>query len=307
MNFNLDTLKATSILKANQTKLLVQKNSPEILLGLGIAGGITATVLACKATLEAVKIRETYAEKLVNIEKARDDYEEYTDEHYAEDRNRAVGFLIFDLARLYGPSVVIGALSIGALVSGNRILNGRNTALASAYMAANKAYESYRRRVREELGEEVDEYIYSGKKVEGGVKVVDTKGKAVKFDELEADLDGERWDDTPSQYAVFFDSGSVQWREDPTMNEFFLTAQQRVANQLLNVRGHVFLNEIYDALGLPRTSVGQIVGWVKNVGDGFIDFDIYNPANMRQGKFVAGPEGSIVLDFNVSGPIFELI
>ena len=91
----------------------------------------------------------------------------------------------------------------------------------------------------------------------------------------------------------------------------FLKRQQDYANDRLKAKGHLFLNEVYDMLGIDRTKAGQIVGWVYDedhpVGDNFVDFGIYDytkPANVR---FVNGNERTILLDFNVDGPIYGLI
>lgn len=82
-------------------------------------------------------------------------------------------------------------------------------------------------------------------------------------------------------------------------------------NDLLRSRGHVFLNEVYDCLGIPRTKAGQIVGWVYSkdnpVGDNYIDFGIYDVYKPAIADFVNGYERSILLDFNPDGNIWELI
>jgi hypothetical protein len=85
----------------------------------------------------------------------------------------------------------------------------------------------------------------------------------------------------------------------------FLQCQQNYFNQQLKARGHVFLNEIYDAIGLERSKAGTIVGWVTDGnGDGYIDFGMFEDASRR---FINGIEPSILLDFNVDGVIYDLI
>ena len=97
----------------------------------------------------------------------------------------------------------------------------------------------------------------------------------------------------------------------------FLRRQQDYANEVLKSRGHLFLNEVYDMLGIPRTKAGQVVGWIYNEdnpnGDNYVDFGIYDLSNLsdsqkeRKMAFVNGQEYSILLDFNVDGPIYDLI
>ena len=91
----------------------------------------------------------------------------------------------------------------------------------------------------------------------------------------------------------------------------FLKQQQSYANDLLKSRGHLFLNEVYDLLGIQRTKAGNIVGWIydeKNpVGDNFVDFGIYDINRPKNRDFVNGYERTIILDFNVDGDILSLM
>jgi hypothetical protein len=87
-----------------------------------------------------------------------------------------------------------------------------------------------------------------------------------------------------------------------------LRGQQQYANDLLHARGYVFLNDVYDMLGIDRTKEGQIVGWVYNknneVGDNFVDFGILETnRETEDGSY----EPAILLDFNVDGNILDLI
>lgn len=292
--------------------LQLKKSSPELLLVGGVLGVLTATALACKATLEAPAIIEDAKEMLDAIDKLAEIPDAYDEKEIAKAKTVTTVKATFEMVRLYSVPAFIMTVSIGALVGSNRILNGRNLALAGAYKAIDEAFLSYRRRVKDEFGEDVDVYLRYKKPHDGQMQIVDEKKKAIKFeDEETVDLIGELYDDEgdlmgmPSKYAIFFDNESPQWRTDNTMNEFFLTAQEKYANQKLQARGHVFLNEIYDALGIEHTPEGAIVGWVKGYRDDFISFDIHNPFN----SFEPGPEQQqqLLLDFNVDGVIYDLI
>lgn len=299
--------------KAARTKLLLAKHSPEILMVGGIASVLAGTVLACRATLKAPSIVEEARTMMKAVDIIAE--EEKTEPGEVKKAKLVLGAEYgLGLARVYAPSAVLMVAGIGMLVGSNRILNRRNAALLGAYKAVDEAFKRYRGRVREELGEEVDTYFRFKKKKEG-LQVLDAKKKKVDWDEVEtADLPGELIDEEehslgmPSPYAIFFDKDSPQWRTDGTFNEFFLKAQQNHANDRLALIGHVFLNEVYDMLGVERTKEGAIVGWVKDHGDSFIDFDIYNPYNTP----FSGPEGvatqeSLLLDFNVDGVIYDII
>ena len=91
----------------------------------------------------------------------------------------------------------------------------------------------------------------------------------------------------------------------------FLKRQQDWANDKLKAQGHLFLNEVYDMIGIPRTAAGNVVGWIYDeecpIGDNFVDFGIYDINCERNRAFVNGYERSILLDFNVDGPILDLI
>ena len=89
--------------------------------------------------------------------------------------------------------------------------------------------------------------------------------------------------------------------------------RQSEANDKLRDRGHLFLNEVYDMLGMQRSKAGNIVGWLYNPddpdypGDGYVDFGIYDLYDETKRRFVNGYEKSILLDFNVDGNIWELM
>jgi len=310
---NLEVLKATALAKSGRAGLIVQKNAPEILIGIGITSLVGALGATVYGTIKALEMKNQLEQALTVIEAVHDNKEfgkDYTEENYVNDRNQAMVLFALGMVKAYGPAVLLALLSTGAFLGSHKIMKGRNVALVGAYQLAVKSYNAYRERVINEFGPEVDNYIRTQKSVEG-LQVLDKKKKPVAWDDLEADT--EAFYAVPSMYAAYFDENSVYWKRNPTMNEFFLRAQQSAANDLLEARGHVFLNEVYDMLGLPRTQAGAIVGWVKpkevNVadypGDGWIDFNIYNPFNASFVNKIQ--QDQILLDFNVDGVIYTLI
>lgn len=120
----------------------------------------------------------------------------------------------------------------------------------------------------------------------------------------------EKTSEPVSQYARFFDESCPGYNKDTELNLLFLKSQQAYANSLLKSRGHVFLNEVYDMLGFPRSKAGAVVGWIYKsenpTGDNYIDFGIFD-GNDQSRSFVNGYERTILLDFNVDGNILELI
>lgn len=91
----------------------------------------------------------------------------------------------------------------------------------------------------------------------------------------------------------------------------FLKNQQNYCNDLLKTKGHLFLNEVYDILGMLETEAGKVVGWVydeKNpIGDNFVDFGIFDMNDERNFDFINGYENTAILDFNVDGNILDYI
>jgi hypothetical protein len=86
----------------------------------------------------------------------------------------------------------------------------------------------------------------------------------------------------------------------------FLSNVQNYMNDRLKARGHVFLNEVYDEIGLSHTEAGAVVGWrwKKGSGDDFIDFGIWDGTEVVN-DFFNGREGALLLDFNVDGVIYN--
>jgi hypothetical protein len=166
----------------------------------------------------------------------------------------------------------------------------------AAYGALEKGFDEYRRRVVEKYGEEEDRNFRYGSRE---VDVVDDKGKVNKVLRV--------GDDIPSVYARFFDPTSTSWNKNPDYNFVFLRSQQNWANDLLKIRGHVFLNEVYDMLGLERSKAGSVVGWILigDYRDNYIDFGLFDGDDQAARDFVNGREGSVLLDFNVDGVIWD--
>ena len=296
----------------NRAGLKLKKYSPEIFVGVGIVGVVASAVMACKAT---TKIDDVLAEQKENIEKTKNYVEEhgysekYTEEDHKKDLTIFYSRSAVDLVKLYAPSVILGTVSIAMIVNGHRILRKRNVALAAAYATVEKGFKEYRGRVIERFGEELDKelkYNIKAKEVEEVVKDEETgEEKIVKKTVSVADPN------LYSDYARFFDDGCTGWTKDPEYNLMFLKDQQRYANDLLQSKGHLFLNEVYDMLGIPRTKAGQAVGWIYDevhpVGDNFVDFGLTDIHNARVRDFVNGYERTILLDFNVDGSILDMI
>jgi len=296
--------KAVSVRFGRQL-LHVQKASPQIMFAAGVVGVVGAGVLACRSTLKLSETLENYEKGAAAASHLREVDEDYSDASYNKDLAVLKVRTILNMAKLYAPAIGVAVVSIGLLTGSHVTLNRRNAGLAAAYAAVDKAFDEYRMRVRGELGQEQDDkFRYGTQTVEETVMKKDGSGtKVVKHDRV---APGE-----PSMYARFFDELCDSWKNNPELNRIFLQAQQNYANDMLQARGHVFLNDVYDMLDIPRTGAGAVVGWVWNNnegGDNYISFGIFDDAhNERVRDFVNGREGSILLDFNVDGVVNHLI
>lgn len=277
--------------------LKTKMNSPHLFFVGGVAGVVGAGVLACKATL---KLEQTLDEIKKDFADVTDmgSYDEigrakYTESQYRKD----VGYVYMKgavkIGKLYAPSVIIGSVSIAALTGSHVQMTRRNKALAATLSAVMAAYDAYRARVREEIGEERELELY--RDIHDDTVEVDGKKKQIKK------IASSKY----SVYARVFDEYNPNWRQSSETNRVFLQCQQDYANHQLQARGHVFLNDVYDSLGFERTSAGAVVGWVRDSDkDGYIDFGIFEAMNSR---FVNNLEPSIWLDFNVDGVVYDLI
>ena len=293
----------------NKTNIKIRKYSPEIFLGLGIMGVITSTIIACKNTLKVNDILEKADKDIEDVKKALETKkEEYTEQDGKKDLTIIYTQMGVKFVKLYAFPISLGALSIMSIIQGHNILRKRNMAIAAAYAVVDKGFKEYRKNVIERFGDKMDKELrYNLKAEEVEIETVDENGK-IKKEKCEMTVvDGN----TVSEYAKFFDEFSDNWEKDAEYNLMFLRRQQDYANELLKSRGHVFLNEVYDMLGLKRTKAGQVVGWIydKNNpnGDNYIDFNIYDISKESNRAFVNGTERSILLDFNVDGVIYDLI
>lgn len=313
----------------------LKKHSPEILVVSGIVGMTASAVLACKATTKAGAIIEetkndmhnlhlvsvaagikcqnedTYTNedlKKIDLLTKREETKSYTKDDLKKDTTIVYAQTAVKFIKLYGPAVLLGVASIASILAGHNVIRKRNVALAAAYATVDKSFKRYRGNVVERFGEEIDKELrYNIKAKEVEKTVTDEKGKEKKVKEV------INVADNPNQYSDFariFDEYCIGWSKDPESNLVFLKQQQNWANEKLQAKGYLFLNEVYEMLGFPITKAGASVGWIYDkdepVGDNFVDFGIYNLNSQKAHDFVNGYERSIVLDFNVDGPIIDM-
>lgn len=303
----------------NNVSFKLKKHSPEILVVTGVVGVVASAVLACKATTKVSEILEESKETVDTIKDGMKAGEikgkEYTEETGKKDLTIVYVQTSLKLAKLYAPAVGLGALSIASILSSNNILRKRYVGAAAAYATVDKGFKEYRSRVVERFGEEVDRQLrYNVKAKEIEETVVDENGEEKTVTVVKNYVDPT----DVSGYARYFEeftrdkNGNVVrnsfWDPNKEYNLLFLKAQQNYANDLLKAKGRLFLNEVYEMLGLPKSKAGQIVGWVYDencpTGDNYVDFGIY-ASNQNYSDFLYSDNEAILLDFNVDGNIWE--
>lgn len=297
---------------AGKAELSIKKNSPEILLGAGIVGFVGTIVLACRATCRADEVLEFHRRKIKDIEDAKEiadaDPEgemSYDVEIYRQDK--AIRYLktTGNLAKLYAPTIAVGALSLACILTSRNIMQKRYLGVVAAYNGLSAAFEEYRKRVRDEYGEGLDKHFRYGTTYEE-LPVYDENGKKTK--EKEQVEKTETGMVVPNDDSCrFFDSSNPNWDKNPTFSMMWLRGQQNILNDILHTRGHVFLNEVYDALGFPHTPQGAVLGWIDGEGDDCIDFGLYDPNKESVRRFVNGVDNVIMLEFNHDGVIWDKI
>ena len=291
----------------------LKKNSPEILVAAGVIGTITSAVMACKATLKVHTITDKAKSDIEDIHVALEKGETKNGEYYSKEDSQKDLTVVYvqtgvKFIKLYGPSIALGVLSLAGILQSNNILRKRNIGLAAAYAAVDKGFKDYRGRVIERFGKELDHELrhnIKAKEVEeivvnedGSETVIKKTVNVVNPNDI-------------SEYACFFDEFCLGWTRNAEYNKNFLLGVQGWANERLQREGFLFLNEVYEALGMQKTQAGQVVGWVYDETnpdcDNFVDFHIYDLHNEEKRAFVNGYEKSILLDFNVDGNVWKLM
>ena len=296
-----------------KSKFTLKKHSPEIFIVVGVVGTVVSGVMACKATTKINAIVDKTKNDIDTIHEAVEKGITTIGEEYSKDDSKKDLAIVYfktgaEFAKLYAPSIIVGALSLTSIITSHNILRKRNLALAAAYTAVDTSFKDYRKRVVERFGDNVDKELrYNIKAKTFEETIVDEKGKEKKIKKEIGVIDGR----LPSDYARWFDASVTGWEDNHDYNMMFLNAKQSWANDKLAADGFIYLNDIYYELGIPKTKAGQIVGWVSKSddpnykGDGFVDFGIQTI--MRETDDGNYYEEAILLDFNPDGNILDLM
>lgn len=279
---------------------VVVKHAPTILTATGTVGLVGTAVLASRATLT---YKELIADEVMvitdgpNLMKRN---EHYTEEEFRKDRIVCYSRIVTKTVKHYAPTIALGVASIAAFWWSHSIQSKRIAGLAAAYAALDTSYRKYKKSVASVIGEE------SMKKVEE--KILDD---VVFTDEpFEYDKMAESVIPEYSPYARIIDETSSVWDPSDDITELNIHTQLQYMNDLLRTRGYLFLSDVYDALGIPRTPASQVVGWLWKKGDGdhYVSFGDIEGHRIRFFDDSRRREvANYLLDFNVDGEIVNEI
>lgn len=313
MNTNLNSLKTSAMRTMHGVGFRLKKNSPEILLAMGIGLSIYGLVEGCKASTKAADIIESSKKSIDEVKECKELADkgeltvEYTEQDYKKDITVAYSQFALEMGKLYFKTVVIEALSITSLISSHTVLKRRNIALAAAYATLDRGFKEYRSRVVERLGQEMDNelrYNIKAKNIE--TVITDEKGK----EKVVAEIVDEYEINDYSMYARVYDKTCKGYTRDATANFMFLNACEQFATNKLITNGILFLNDVYAMLGIEPTKEGQVVGWVFDktipISQNRVSFGLDKLYHEGTRRFLNGEESDIILDFNVDGNVWEL-
>lgn len=274
------------------SKTFLKTNAPTIMIVGGIAFGITAAVLACKATENRKDILEDTENAL---EELHDQvaHSEISEEEWEKECSKVQIKGYVKIAKNYIYAITAGIIAIALILGSHSIMQKRCAALVTAYNALSTTMTTFYEHVKEELGEEkADELLH---------RKPSLNGDEVYNSIVEAD---ERCNlATGAGYWTYFDEASKEYRGDYAHDYTFLKSVEMYANDRLKAEGVVTMNSIYKDLGLKETNEGLVVGWSLRNGDKYIDFGLSKPVN-KPWHDSQGRNGKCVLSFNVNGVIY---
>ena len=267
---------------AGRVKLSAKKNAPEILLVTGILTGIVTVVVACKETVKAADVVEQFKEDVADTKEAKrihdmggvietDDgdvirseaADNFDDRAYRVNMFRAYRDLTWGLTKTYAPAIGLGIISLSCILSSHGILKKRELAAVATSTALRQAFDEYRARVRDNLGEDVERDLYYGRRSVDRIKgetIDDNGNKITEYETYKLATRG-------SVYSRFYDESVEDWKKDGRLNWESLVSDMKYLNYKLIADGHLFLNDVYKQLGFPITCQGQMAGWLYDPND----------------------------------------
>ena len=279
---------------------VVVKHAPTILTGAGTVGLVGTAVLASRATLTYKELIAGEVMVITDGPNLMKRNEHYTEEEFRKDRIVCYSRIVTKTVKHYAPTIALGVASVAAFWWSHSIQSKRIAGLAAAYTALDASYRKYKKSVASVIGEE------SMKKVEE--KILDDvlfTDEPFEYDKMAESVIPEY-----SPYARIIDENASVWDPSDDITELNIHAQLNYMNDILRTRGYLFLSDVYDALGIPRTPASQVVGWLWKKGDGdhYVSFGDIEGHRIKFWDDSRRREvANYLLDFNVDGEIVNEI
>lgn len=302
---------------ANSVAFFANKNAPTIFIVAGVGGLVAATVTAIHSTLKVDEILAEHKDTVEKIKSASEDEQfcernDYSEEDATKDLTATYLKTGWKLVKLYSPTILLAAAGTTAVLYGHHILGKRSAALATACTSSMTAFREYRERVAAKWGSDAEREIRLGVKTEELETTVTEDGEEKTIVSTVTTIDPEL-----CNYVRVFDETNKYWSKSGAYNMNMLLTEQEHANHVLKSRvnaqgkGYLTLNEVLERLGFPPTKEGMVIGWVYDThtprGDNYVDFGLYDQDGALIEDFMDGKTKSIVLEFNVDGPIMDLM
>lgn len=285
----------------------ISKHAPTILSVTASAGVIATGYLAWKAgtRFEDVEGRDWDRRKecLRNADTIPDE-----DVPKIERKNRIL--FILDTVRTVTPAAIVGAATITMIYFSNSISKKRLAAMGAAYATLQTAFDGYKRTMVEALGKESVDKILKPKLPNVGKSAEEILSSDNKSDAAHVSDAVVNSLKALSPYArIIAEESSTCWDSNEDYTSQNLAAVQLWANRRLERKGHLFLNEVFDQLGLSRTREGAVVGWLKNgEGDNYVSFGDFDASIYRvPSDDYTRVDSNFIVDFNVDGVIWDKI
>lgn len=279
----------------------LRKVGPEIGTVAGMAGIAVSAIYLYKAVNESKDILAKVKEEVKKLE------DEGADEKDIKAVKIAGGVAV---AKKVAIPAGLAVASSATVLGIHHEMRKENRRLSEVITQTSLAYNALKNELREQLGDEqADELIYGVRKPDKK-EIKEIEENSPRKDEITDEerksyriSDGEEI--TPSPYAVFFDETCNNYSDDPEYNKNTLILLQAQLNERLKRVGYVYLNEVYEKLGVEKTEAGHVMGWryaphdPNHEGDNQIDFNMWDIRSRANRRFINGYEPVVLLDFNI--------
>lgn len=297
------SIKSTLTRFVSRAGTTLAKNYPTIALTAGVVGFAGTVGLAIHATNNSQYIIGNHKSDLHHTrERFKKQNDPYTPEQFKKDQIAIWTNTTKELSKKYAPTMALGVMSIAALISGQSVLANRLNTMTIAYEGTRTLLKAYRENVKKEVGEEKEFEIYTASAADGRERLIETGV-------IDPDCAGYDFEGT----TFWFDSSTspLNYQDSDMMNANFLRDVENAMNRRLQQRGHLFLNDVYEALGMEDTPLGTQIGWINIPGkvESYVDFGFDNKINETvKGRVKeTADKHAYLLDLNVDGVIWNMI